>query len=462
MTRNEAALERAAADPGAVADAALRCEALADALRAWPFVGAGAPDHDGPWTVADASAADLEWADHEARQSGEWRAILIRDLMHLRAMPAAGRAVLRRRGVQYDAATNAAALCDHLAKLARSPEDDSGVSLLAVVVEARWPRTVEPRRPVNRASLARLHRAAASDAAHLPGFKLQPAAAVQSDQGMLPGFEPFTSGVPSWVLSMFDQAGESSSQRGRKGAPWAMRLWVYSLLMVPVAERDGRTVRLPARLGDIERWIWPDGWDRSNRAKHWPAFRDRLIGLGTIRPRIIGPDGRAYMVETVRAPVVPELWNPDAICPIFVSIPRSAAAGAAVDWPALLRYGADSPGMFRAYLATVAVIDYTAREGHGITREIAAPVLRADGTPKRRRGGLIVRDPARPIPNPAARYVGRLTDEDLRRMIGLPNERVYRTRARRFMERLHEDGVIDLERLPDGRVRIFAPGRVVG
>ena len=215
MTRNEAALERAAADPGAVADAALRCEALADALRAWPFVGAGAPDHDGPWTVADASAADLEWADHEARQSGEWRAILIRDLMHLRAMPAAGRAVLRRRGVQYDAATNAAALCDHLAKLARSPEDDSGVSLLAVVVEARWPRTVEPRRPVNRASLARLHRAAASDAAHLPGFKLQPAAAVQSDQGMLPGFEPFTSGVPSWVLSMFDQAGESSSQRGR-------------------------------------------------------------------------------------------------------------------------------------------------------------------------------------------------------------------------------------------------------
>ena len=44
MTRNEAALERAAADPGAVADAALRCEALADALRAWPFVGAGDMD----------------------------------------------------------------------------------------------------------------------------------------------------------------------------------------------------------------------------------------------------------------------------------------------------------------------------------------------------------------------------------------------------------------------------------
>ena len=369
------------------------------------------------------------------------------------------------RGATYDAATNAAALCGHLAKLARSPEDDSGVSLLAVVVEARWPRTVEPRRPVNRASLARLHRAAASDAAHLPGFKLQPAAAVQSDQGMLPGFEPFTSGVPSWVLSMFDQAGESSSQRGRKGAPWAMRLWVYSLLMVPVAEWDGRT-------GTTAGPAWAissggsgpmDGTVPTGRS-NWPAFRDRLIGLGTIRPRIIGPDGRAYMVETVRAPVVPELWNPDAICPIFVSIPRSAAAGAAVDWPALLRYGADSPGMFRAYLATVAMIDYTARKGHGITREIAAPVLRvrADGTPKRRRGGLIVRDPARPIPNPAARYVGRLTDEDLRRMIGLPNERVYRTRARRFMERLHEDGVIDLERLPDGRVRIFAPGRVVG
>ena len=62
--------------------------------------------------------------------------MLIRDLMHLRAMPADGRAVLRRYGVQYDAATNAGALCGHLVKLARSPEDDSGVSLLVAVVEA--------------------------------------------------------------------------------------------------------------------------------------------------------------------------------------------------------------------------------------------------------------------------------------------------------------------------------------
>ena len=191
------------------------------------------------------------------------------------------------------------------AMLAAVAVNVEGLSALAFLHRHSSPaRTVEPFRPVKRASLARLHHAPARDAAHLPGFDLLPAA--QSAQGTLPGFEPFTSGVPSWLLSMFDQAGASSSQRGRKGAPWSMRLWVYPLLMVKVAERDGRTVRLPTRLGDIERWIWPDGWDRSNRAKHWPgvpgpADRTRHDPAADYRP------GRArrYRATAPRSAVAP-------------------------------------------------------------------------------------------------------------------------------------------------------------
>ena len=159
---------------------------------------------------------------------------------------------------------------------------------------------------------------------------------------------------------------------------------------------------------------------------------------------------------------MPREWSRAAPCPLVVSIPAKAAAGAAVNWPALLRYGADSPGMFRAYLATVAVLDYSARRGQSITRDIPAVVLAEDGKPKRRRGGKLKRDPARRVENPAARFVGSLTDENLRQMLGLPNERINRTRARRCMERLHNDNVIDLERRAGGRVRIFAPRPVVG
>ena len=322
------------------------------------------------------------------------------------------------------------------------------------------PRKVAAFRPVRRASLPRLHRAPAAEAAHLPGFELMTPA--PREQATLPGFQPYTHGVPSWLLSMFDQSGASSAQRGRKGAPWEMRTWIYAVLSVDVRDRTGKAVTLPTTLGDIEKWIWPAGWDRSNRRKHWPAFRERLIRVGTIRPVITDRDGREFLIEVVRAPVVPREWSPAAPCPLVVSIPAKAAAGAAVNWPALLHYGADSPGMFRAYLATVAVLDYSARRGQSITRDIPAVVLAEDGKPKRRRGGKLKRDPARRVENPAARFVGSLTDENLRQMLGLPNERINRTRARRCMERLHEDNVIDLVRGADGRVRIFAPGPVVG
>ena len=70
---------------------------------------------------------------------------------------------------------------------------------------------------------------------------------------------------------------------------------------------------------------------------------------------------------------------------------RTAAHGARLDWPRFARYGVQSATLARAYLSAVAAMHRTARDGHPITRTIAAPILNADGKPIRRKGGAIVR-----------------------------------------------------------------------
>ena len=72
----------------------------------------------------------------------------------------------------------------------------------------------------------------------------------------------------------------------------------------------------------------------------------------------------------------------------------SAAAGARVDWPRLCQYGKESAALYRAYLSVCSVLDNSAHNGRPITRQIAAPITGSDGKPKRRKGGVIVRDPA--------------------------------------------------------------------
>lgn len=343
--------------------------------------------------------------------------------------------------------------------------DDRPRHPLAPLV-AGWqarPREVEPAKLTRLASLPRLHRASAGEAAFLPGFEAFPAPPqrlLDPVPGVLPGFAPFQAGgVPSWLLALFDSTGEVSMHPG-PGAPWALRLFVYACLHVRTEQRDGRSVILPWTLADVERLLWPNGWNGANRRRDWRKFRTVMKRLGALRPSVVGPDGLEYLVEVVSVPVVPREWSPTAKIPVRVAIPASAAAGARVaDWPLLVQHGAEAAPLFRAHLAAVAILDYTARRGHGITQTIEAVVTHEDGRPVRRKGGSFVRDPNRNVPNPAARFVGRLTDDDLRRAIGLVEHRENRRRARVAFERLHADGVIELRRERDGTVRIFAPSR---
>ena len=225
--RNEAARDRAAANPEAVADAA-----------------ASNPDI-------------LKAADYyeETRIGGGltfWAAL--------------------RRGGQA-IGNMARILCDLLAGVTL-PDATDGVSLLAIAVEA-MPTDVEAFRPVNRASLPRFHKTTEDEARTLPA--LYGRAAVTEDAQLdLPGILEMPSCTP-WLLSLFDNAGGRSLAQGR-GAPWALRLFVGALLHLPVSARDNTWRQLePMETDEVTRWLHPDGWDKANKRRDWEKFQRRWM-----------------------------------------------------------------------------------------------------------------------------------------------------------------------------------------
>ena len=325
------------------------------------------------------------------------------------------------------------------------------------------PREVEPYRPVNRASLPRLHRVTGDEAARLPGIPNSgPAPGEQFD---LPGFGPVVQGCPSWLLWMFDQAGGESMSAGR-GAPWLMRLFVGALIHVAMRDRTGRwiTVRLPnddapaspERPAGIHTWLHPHprGWWPANKRRDWHRFPATLDAMRERLAYVPVPDiGSVAMLFPSVIPREPS----DPFVEFTVRIPSAAAHGARLDWPLLCRYGLKSAAQYRAYLSTIAYFDHSARAGHPITADIAAPVLDDEGNPKRRKGGAIIRSSHDTVPNPAARYVAPLTDADLARMIGFDGDnRDHRRQARRAFERLDADGIVDMQRKGSG-VYLFGP-----
>ena len=183
--------------------------------------------------------------------------------------------------------------------------------------------------------------------------------------------------------------------------------------------------------------------DRSNRRRGWESFRQSLRNLDRLRvPIEVG--GHMVGVQVVNAFVIPRSWDRGRASVVLrVAIPASAARGARVNWDQLRVYGAESAPLYRAYLSVCAVRDYSARNGHGITRRIGAAKVDQDGRAIHGKRGRIVRSMTETVPNPAAKFVGKLIDDDVRRLVGLhAKHHENRRRARAALERLHGDGVI--------------------
>ena len=342
------------------------------------------------------------------------------------------------------------------------PDDAHPRHPLAPLVSAWQQRTThrEARTLVNRASLPRFAKVNTADA-RLPDFPEGGPPPPADGQLLLPGFDDTVRGCASWLLWLFDHAGGESLMSGR-GAPWDLRLFVFALLHLDVADRDGEwhTIHLPTapehaarlyaatgkRLLSVEDWLHPKGW--ANKRRDWyrlPEALDRMRRLAYIPVPGIG------RVAVLFPSVIPS--NPsDPLIEWTIRIPRSAATGDRLNWPRLVAYGADSARLFRAYLAVAAWLGRSAKRGHPLTRQIAAPVNGPDGKPRRRKGGAIIRSATEQTSNPAARYAGPpLSDRDLARMIGFdPTDKRRRYDARTAFERMEADGVIEIDRSGGG------------
>ena len=334
-------------------------------------------------------------------------------------------------------------LIEALDKAAVDGEGKDGLSALSAVAP------VEPFRPVNRALLPRFSQLQKEDAQLLPA--LGDANVPGGDQLTLWDLSPAIGGCTSWLLYLFDQAGGDSMRQGR-GAPWEKHLFISAMLHLDIHERDGIFHTLRFSTDEVISWLHPDGWNQKRRDWHLlPEAFEALKRLSWVPVEGIGS-------VMVLSPSVYPLNPTDPGVEFMVRCPPGAAKGDRIDWPTLCRYRQHSAALYRAYLAVAAFLGRSARLGHPITRELPAPLLKPDGTPKRRKGGALVRSSTERIKNPNVRYVPLLTEKDLTRMIGLdPESRDHRFNARAAFGQLQADGVIDLQASGAKTWRILGP-----
>ena len=297
----------------------------------------------------------------------------------------------------------------------------------------RSPRPVRPYglKHGRRASLPHLHRTRPEETNEFPELNWSATAtglapARPQLEMQLPGelSAPQIEHCPSWLLWAFDRAGDPRAP----GAPWSLHLWLSFLLHMPIERRNGTWHRLAIKTPELVSWLHPNGWN--NRRRDWHKLPEALHQLDR-RLSFIPVEG-VGSVALMRLMVIPEKPDDPGVV-IILSVPRSAARGARIDWPTLCDYRRRSYPLYRAYLAVCAFLDESARHGNPQRRQLG------DGRP-----------------NPAARFVAGLSDADLARMLGYADiGRMQRSRARAAIETLAADGVIEIAPAPRGRVHLF-------
>ena len=305
------------------------------------------------------------------------------------------------------------------------------------------PRKAREFRPIARASLPRLHLITAPEVSHLPNFPVP-----MERTPHLPEFPGDVGCCPSWLLSLF---ARKRGQDDRSGpAAYDLRLFLGVLLHLCIHDRDGLTRVLAFPTDYVVSWLHPEGW--ANYRRDWERFPqalERVASLSRLYVRGFGDFGLVW------ASGIPRHWT-DSVVEFHARVPRVSAPGARLHWPTLCRYGALSSRLYRAYLAVSAFLDRAAHAGHPITREIAPVLLDENGKPLVA-NGRVVRSLTERVPNRLARFVPFLSDAEVARLVGCdPSDRRRRHEARRAIETLESDGVIEIVRARGG-VYLFGP-----
>ena len=159
---------------------------------------------------------------------------------------------------------------------------------LAPLVNA-WkqrPRPVEPnRRATDRIIPGRLAMADHSNNARLlfsPAARVEYAA--DGEQLVMPGFGDDDTPSPALPLALYDLGAGPTVSRGR-AAPLALRMFVESVLSVPMQERErGQPVAMSVSLREFLQWLYPTR--TPTPAEYWPKLMKAIEALDSWDARI--------------------------------------------------------------------------------------------------------------------------------------------------------------------------------
>ena len=159
---------------------------------------------------------------------------------------------------------------------------------LAPLVNA-WqqrPRPVEPnRRLTDRVIPARL---AMAETSNNPRLLFSPAAHAEygpdGKQLVMPGFANVDTPSPALPLALYDLGAGPTISPGR-GAPLALRMFVESVLSVPMQERErGQPVTMSVSLREFLKWLYPTR--TPSPAEYWPRLMAAVEALDSWDARV--------------------------------------------------------------------------------------------------------------------------------------------------------------------------------
>ena len=288
------------------------------------------------------------------------------------------------------------------------------------------PRKALPFVPVTKASLPHINRIDRESTRELPTFDTYPPNPKDDDgQLELLPLGGLDESAVSWLLRLYHQVGGDTMRKG-KGAPYELRLFIGALLHFHIAQRDGQIWHIDIPTNRVIAWLHPNGW--GNKRRDWHRLPE---ALKAIRSRLNAVSIKGVgSVQLMTVAVIPEQPT-DPWVRFALMVPMQAAKGVRIDWRRLCAYGTMNAPLYCAYLSASVAMDESARRGTSLTKDIFAPV---------------VRDTKQLVPNPAARFVGGYTKDDLTRMAGMdPTDRKHKHRAMEAFEQLDDDGAIDLQ-----------------
>ena len=270
-----------------------------------------------------------------------------------------------------------------------------------------------------------------------------------SDSGMgyLPGLAPSETALiePAIPLVLWDRM-DSPRANGGRGAPLALRLWIETLLSVPLAERRRHApIRMEIPLRELVSWLWPNGW---NRGRNWPQLAESLTAIHSARIPWEGGAWSAVSVANIPSGL-------DYAVVLDVSLPPGSERGPMIRRDVLRRWGLDSAPSYRAYLGLALLWDRygTSRNRNGEPRRIYAD---APVDWKKLNGPRQL--------NPARTRIPALDSTDILALTATPNDaradstrRVTLKKGRAALRRMEAAGDIVIEELEDGLWRILEP-----